>query len=191
MKSDRWPRLRPLLDRALELDTDARLAFVRSLQGDEAELRPELERLLAEHASLARRTLPNAMELAVPAVAERLHEDAELDQARIGQTIGPYRLVRLLGAGGMGAGYLAERSDKGFTHQVARKVVRRALGTQWARDRFERERQILANLQHAGNAQLFDGGQTSEGQSYYTMEYVDGATITEYCAHHASSVEAR
>jgi len=191
MKSDRWPRLRPLLDRALELDADARRAYVLSLDGEDAELRDELERLLVEHESIASRTMPNAMELAVPAVADRLHEDAELDLARIGQSIGPYRLVRLLGAGGMGAVYLAERSEQGFTHEVALKVVRKALGSQSARDRFERERQILANLKHPGIALLFDGGQTSEGHSYYTMEYVDGETITEHCAHGAESVEAR
>ena len=191
MKSDRWPRLRPLLDRALELDGDARRAYVASLDGEDADLRADLERLLAGHEALGGHTMPNAMQLAIPAVAERLHEDAELDQARIGQSIGPYRLVRLLGAGGMGAVYLAERSQDGFTHAVALKVVRKALGTQSARDRFERERQILANLKHPGIALLFDGGQTSEGQSYYTMEYVEGETITEYCDRRTDSVEAR
>jgi len=191
MKPDSWPRLRPLLDRALELDGDARREYVEALEGEDADLRAEIERLLVEHESLSSQTQRNAMELAVPAVADRLHEDAELDEARIGQSIGPYRLVRLLGAGGMGAVYLAERSEKEFTHQVALKVVRRALGTQSARDRFERERQILANLKHPGIAQLFDGGQTSEGQSYYTMEYVDGVAITAYCDRHADSVAAR
>ncbi len=191
MKSDRWPRLRPLLDHALELDADARRAYILSLEGEDADLRAELECLLVAHESIARRTMPNAMELAVPAVADRLHEDQELDLARIGQSIGPYRLVRLLGAGGMGAVYLAERSEQGFTHQVALKVVRKALGSQSARDRFERERQILANLKHPGIALLFDGGQTSEGYSFYTMEYVDGETITDYCDRRAASVEAR
>jgi len=191
MKSDRWPRLRPLLDRALELDADARRAYVLSLEGEDAELRSELERLLVEHESIAHRTMPNAMELAVPAVADRLHEDAELDLARIGQSIGPYRLVRLLGAGGMGAVYLAERSEQGFTQTVALKLVRKSLGSKVALDRFERERQILAKLKHRGIALLFDGGQTSEGQSYYTMEYVDGEPITDYCADHAETVTTR
>ena len=191
MKSDRWQRLRPLLDRALELDGEARHQYLDGLPGEEQDLRPDLERLLAEQGCLGRQTLPNAMELAAPAVAQHLQEDAELDQARVGQDIGAYRLVRLLGTGGMGAVYLAERSQEGFTHAVALKVVRKALGSQMARERFERERQILAGLKHPGIALLFDGGETGEGQSFYTMEYVDGEAITEYCNHHADTVAAR
>ncbi len=131
------------------------------------------------------------MELAALAVAERMHDDAASDESRVGQSIGPYRLVRLLGTGGMGAVYLAERSKDGFTQTVALKVVRKSLGSQAARDRFERERQILARLKHPGIALLFDGGQTAEGQSFYTMEYVDGEAITAYCERHADNVAAR
>jgi eukaryotic-like serine/threonine-protein kinase len=181
MRSDHWQRLRPLLDRALELDGDARRGYLDSLGELDTELRVELARLLAEHEGLGPQTIPNAMDLAAPAVAEREYEDAALDAARIGQSIGPYRLVRLLGAGGMGAVYLAEHVEDGFTHAVALKVVRKALGSASARDRFERERQILANLKHSGIALLFDGGQTAEGHSFYTMEHVDGEPITDYC----------
>jgi eukaryotic-like serine/threonine-protein kinase len=191
MHSDRWPLLRPLLDRALELDGDARRAYVASLDAADADLRAELERLLVAHEALGTKAMPNAMDLAVPAVADRLHEDAALDEARVGSSIGPYRLTRLLGAGGMGAVYLAERTDDDFTQTVALKVVRRSLGNHQARDRFERERQILAGLKHPGVALLFDGGQTTDGQSYYTMEYVDGVTITEYCDSAADTVAAR
>ena len=181
MKSDDWLRLRPLLDRALELDGEQRRGYVASIENIDDELRAELARLLAAHESLKSGTMPNAMDLAAPAVVERDREDAALDEGRIGQSIGPYRLVELLGAGGMGAVYLAEHVDGGFTHRVALKVVRRSLGSASARDRFERERQILANLRHSGIALLFDGGQTPEGQSYYTMELVDGEPITDFC----------
>ena len=190
MKSERWTRLRPLLDRALELTGDERRAFVDALPAH-ADLRGELEKLLAEHEQLGPQTSPNAMDLAVPAGAYGAQEEAEFDQARVGQCIGPYHLRRLLGAGGMGAVYLAERFENGFTQTVALKVVRKTLGSQAARDRFERERQILAGLQHPGIALLFDGGQTPEGQSFYTMEYVEGETITDYCERHAESVAGR
>ena len=189
MKMERWLRLRPLLDQALELHGEARQRFLAAL-GDDNELRCDLERLLADHEKLGPQTAPNAFDLATPVLAERLNEDAELDQARVGQKIGPYRLVRLLGTGGMGAVYLAERFEAGFGQIVALKVVRKALAHQ-ARDRFERERQILAGLKHVGIAALFDGGETDEGQSFYTMEYVDGEAITDYCNHCADTVAAR
>jgi len=191
MKSDRWLRLRPLLDQALDLEGESRRRYLDSLQGAEAELRGDIERLLAERESLGPQTRPNAMDLAAPAVTNEVHDDAASDGARVGQTIGPYRLRRLLGTGGMGAVYLAERSQDGFTHNVALKVVRKSLGGKSARDRFERERQILARLKHPGIALLFDGGETPVGQSFYTMEYVDGDTITAYCGQHADTVAAR
>ncbi|HEY6893999.1 MAG TPA: serine/threonine-protein kinase, partial [Rhodanobacteraceae bacterium] len=119
-----------------------------------------------------------------------VQSDADLDQARIGQVIGNYRLLRLIGTGGMGAVYLADHAAP-FQHHVALKVVRKALGSRAAIERFERERRILAGLTHPGIALLFDGGQTEEGQSFYTMEFVEGQPITEYCDTHALSVAER
>ncbi|HVT33634.1 MAG TPA: serine/threonine-protein kinase, partial [Rhodanobacteraceae bacterium] len=190
MSSDRWRRLRRLLDRALELDGEARSLYVLTLRPEDAELREELERLLAEHAALGDDKLTDAMGLAIPAVMDDLRDDEELDAARVGDTIGPYRLMQLLGTGGMGAVYLAEHSGGGFTRRVALKIVRKALGRS-AAERFEREREILAGLKHPGIALLFDGGRTREGHSFYTMEYVDGESISAYCAAHAGTVAER
>lgn len=180
---DSWKRLRQLLDRALEVDGDARRAFVDSLQGEDAALREELVRVLAQHDKLGQQSMANAMEMAVPAIADSIKDDAVLDQTRVGQTIGPYRLVRLLGAGGMGAVYLAERTSQDFAQQVALKLVRKAFATATTEERFERERRILAALKHPGIALLFDGGRTEEGQAFYTMEYVDGEAVTDFCRH--------
>ena len=191
MKTEHWPRLRVLLEEALELSGEARRRYLDGLGTEDGDLRDELERLLASHHKLGSHTAPNAMDLAASSVAPRLQEEAELDQARVGQHIQSYRLVQLLGAGGMGAVYLTERRESGFTQTVALKVVRRMLGSQVARERFERERQILAGLQHPGIALLFDGGQTAEGQSFYTMEYVDGVAITDFCTEHSQSVAER
>ncbi|HEX5122394.1 MAG TPA: serine/threonine-protein kinase, partial [Rhodanobacteraceae bacterium] len=191
LSPDSWQRLRQLLDHALELDMEARSDYIAALGGDDEALRPELARLLGEHERLKQRSLPNAMDLAAPALAGTVKAEAALDEMRIGQSIGAYRLVRLLGTGGMGAVYLAERSSEGFTQEVALKVVRRGLGSATAHERFERERQILAGLHDPGIALLFDGGQTDDGQSFYTMEYVDGAAVTDYCYDKLDSVEAR
>jgi serine/threonine-protein kinase len=190
MSSDRWRRLRRLLDRALELDGEARKLYVLTLRPEDAELRDDLERLLAEHAELGEDKLTDAMGRAIPAVMEELRDDEELDAARVGDTIGPYRLMRLLGTGGMGAVYLAEHPGDGFTHRVALKIVRKALGRN-AAERFEREREILAGLKHPGIALLFDGGRTRDGHSFYTMEYVDGEPISAYCTAHAGTVAER
>jgi eukaryotic-like serine/threonine-protein kinase len=178
MPADQWKRLRDLLDRALDLEDAARAAFVDALEGDDRVLRPELAKLLAKRAMLAGAPMASAMELVAPVFAE---DETLVDTSRVGQNIGRYELLHLLGAGGMGAVYLARWTSEGFTQQVALKLVRHVLMSAEARDRFNRERQILATLKHHGIALLFDGGQTAEGQAYYTMEYVDGEAITDYC----------
>lgn len=97
------------------------------------------------------------------------------------ETIGPYRLLRELGQGGMGVVYLAERDDGQFRRRVAIKLVRSELNDGQAQRRFLTERQILAALNHPNIAQLLDGGVTSGERPYLVMEYVEGRPITEYC----------
>jgi tetratricopeptide (TPR) repeat protein len=93
-----------------------------------------------------------------------------------GERIGPYRVLRELGHGGMGAVYLAERVDGAFEKQVALKTIPRY----GAAGRFQQERQILARLEHPGIARLLDGGTTGDGVPYLVMEYVDGVEVSEY-----------
>ena len=95
--------------------------------------------------------------------------------------IGPYRVVRELGRGGMGTVYLARRSDAAFEKQVAVKVLKRGMDTDAIVRRFRNERQILANLDHPFIAALFDGGTTAAGLPFFAMEYVEGQPIDEYC----------
>jgi len=183
----RWIRLRPLLDRALELDGDARAAFLCELRDEDSALHDDVERMLSERNASGVTTARNAIELLAPLA----RDDVPKDDALIGQDIGHYRVQRLIGTGGMGAVYLATRRQGGFAQQVALKVVRGALSTRQDRERFEHERQILATLVHPNIAALFDGGETRDGEPYYTMEYVDGVGIAEFCTRHALPVAQR
>jgi len=106
----------------------------------------------------------------------------------IGSEIGNYRIVRLIGEGGMGAVFLAERQDE-ISMQVALKLIRGA--TPRLLQRFQRERQILASLQHPGIARLYDGGTTEDGTPYFVMEYVDGAPIHRYLGQQSLSLSQR
>ena len=107
------------------------------------------------------------------------------------ETIGPYRLVRRLGEGGMGEVFLAERSDGEFEQKVAIKRIRAGLDSQAIADRFLRERQILARLDHPGIAHLLDGGSTDDGDPYFVLEYVEGVPITAWCEQRAAPLERR
>jgi hypothetical protein len=97
------------------------------------------------------------------------------------ERVGPYRLDRLLGRGGMGAVYLAYRDDGQYEQQVAVKLLDLPMSSEVFRERFRQERQILAALQHPYIAQLLDGGVDEGGEPYLTMEFVDGKPIHRYC----------
>jgi serine/threonine protein kinase/Tol biopolymer transport system component len=166
----RWRRVEALFYEALERDPASRAAFLeRSCTGDE-ELRREVEELLAH-------TDATLGQLRQPV------DDAMLRLSAAGAQIGPFRLVRILGEGGMGTVYLAERADREYRQQVAIKLMRTDLG----RDRemlrrFRAERQILADLNHPYIARLLHGGTTSQGAPYLVMEYIDGSPIDRFCA---------
>ena len=177
MDPDRWQRLSPLLDALLELEGDARAQALASLREDDADLAGELETLLG---------LEDGQEdfLAEPVVSQ-------LPLARTGAVIGPYRLERLLGEGGMGQVWLASRADGLYQRQVALKLLRPGLADPNLRLRFTRERQILARLGHAHIARLLDAGISADQQPYLALEYVDGEPVTDWCRARAPSVEAR
>ena len=99
-----------------------------------------------------------------------------------GSACGPYELVRVLGKGGMGTVYLAERVDGEVDQRVAIKVVRSGADLPAFQERFLRERRILASLHHPGIARLLDAGHTADGQPYLVMEFIDGVAIDAYCA---------
>ncbi|MBI4904183.1 MAG: serine/threonine protein kinase [Acidobacteria bacterium] len=105
-------------------------------------------------------------------------------ELRMPERIGPYRLIREIGSGGMGSVYLAERTDGEFEQQVAIKLIRREVATRETLARFRLERQILARLNHPNISRFLDGGVTADGQSYFVMEYIQGLRLDEYCGKH-------
>jgi len=104
--------------------------------------------------------------------------------------IGPYRLLKLLGQGGMGVVYLAEQ-DEPVHRQVALKIIRPGMDTQRVIRRFEMERQALAMMDHPNVAKVLDAGTTDNGRPYFAMELVDGKRITEYCDEQRLSIPER
>ena len=125
------------------------------------------------------------------AEASLLRFDADSEAARTGNRIGPYKILREIGRGGMGAVYLAERDDEHYRQQVAIKLIKPGLGGDGIRRRFRNEMQILAELNHANIARLFDGGETADGLPYLVMEYVEGTPLNQYCDTRQLSTEQR
>jgi serine/threonine-protein kinase len=146
----------------------------------EAQTLSEAERLELIQRVTAQESRPPADDEAAAAQAEDL----------IGAQIGQYRVVRLLGQGGMGAVWLGERTD-GFHQQVAIKIVRRGGWSRQAEGRLRQERQILASLDHPNIARLYDGGTTASGAPYIVMEYIDGEPIDVYCDQRRLSIRER
>jgi len=125
---------------------------------------------------------------------EDIENDAALGvaiQPLEGQRLGPYRILRKLGSGGMGDVYLAERADEEYQQRVAIKLVRAGAFTPQVQGRLRTERQILATLQHANIARLLDGGRAPDGTPYLVMEYIDGEPIDVYCDRRRLPLEAR
>ncbi|UAA39168.1 serine/threonine protein kinase [Paraneptunicella aestuarii] len=123
----------------------------------------------------------------VSKVANEIGQEASL----VGTHIDKFKLTQRLGHGGMGDVYLAERSDHEFQQKVAIKIIRDGLHHQSVHTFFQRERQILADLNHPNICHLLDGGTTSDGMLYFVMEFIEGITITEYCQNNNLSLQER
>jgi len=177
MDTARWQRLSPLLDELFELDPGTRARRLEALRAQEPDLADELEALVA---------LEEGREsfLAEPVMAP--HRGV-----LPGGEVGPYRLERLLGEGGMGQVWLAARADGLYQRRVALKLLRPGLADTNLRLRFTRERQILARLAHPHIARLLDAGVSHDGLPYLALEYVDGAPITDYCREHRTPLPVR
>jgi len=176
-----------LLDRALDLPAAERERFVRQACGSDVALRERLQRLLAlaeqdggflERSPL-RSEAPTSGDASAPVASE----------LAAGEMLGAYRVVGLIGRGGMGEVYRATRADGLFEKDVAVKVLRPDAVAHL--ERFESERRILARLEHPGIARLLDGGVARDGRPYMQMEFVPGTSITNYSRAQRLSLEQR
>jgi TolB-like protein/Flp pilus assembly protein TadD/tRNA A-37 threonylcarbamoyl transferase component Bud32 len=189
MTRDQWKRIKDLAGGAMAEPASARAAFLAARCGSDAALRHEVESLLASTDRAESLFEPPAVLIdGAPAALEAL---GEFDAGRIGERIGPYRIVRRLGGGGMGDAYLAVRADEAFDKNVAIKLIKRGMDTDAVLRRFRQERQILADLDHPHIARLLDGGTTADGLPYVVMEYVEGLPLDAYCETHRLSTRER
>ncbi len=189
-----WARIEPILDEVLDLDPPDRPAAIARACGADASLQAHVEALVAADAGAAEFLETPAAEYAAVVVRAGAAGPADNEpQGREspGDLIGPYRLIREIGHGGMGRVFLATRADGQFEQQVALKLVRGAASGGEIHARFLRERQILARLEHPHIARLLDGGVTLDGRPYFAMEYVDGEPITAYCERRALDLQQR
>lgn len=166
-----WKSISPHLDRALDLPEDERAAWLKSLSDEDPTMAAHLREMLDEHRMLAQERFMEQSPSSGPA-----------GPAAQGGTIGSYRLLAVIGEGGMGTVWLAERSDGEFQQKVAIKLLRPGADRPSLKHRFLKERQFLANLNHASVARLLDAGETNDGRPYLIMEYVDGVPIDVYTA---------
>ncbi len=170
-----------ILEAALDLEPQERPAFLDVACGADGELRRLVDRLIANCESDDDGFLTPGGGMSGPlfdGLAQELIDDGGVRQ---GTVIGRYRIVRELGRGGMAVVYLAERADGQFEQQVALKLLQRSSVDQVVIQRFDRERQILAQAHHPNIAQLLDGGVDPDSRPFFVMEYVEGLPIDRYC----------
>ncbi len=177
-----------LLRKALDLEPEHRGAFLDdACRGDSALHQEVTRRLRGEPSDTCTQTPTIKARTLGPLTGDFADADTvgispqEQETLLRPQKIGAYRIIRLLGEGGMGAVYLAARDDDQFRKQVAIKLLKPGMGSDFVVRRFRNERQILASLDHPNIARLIDGGTTPDGLPYFVMEYIEGEPITRYC----------
>ena len=165
---EQWGKIKEIVGEALERGPGERAAFLDQACAQDGELRAEVESLLAAHADAGGLS------------ASPFVDSTATDSAGTPKIIGAYRLIQILGVGGMGQVWLAEQTEP-VRRRVALKLIRAGMYDKSLVQRFQSERQSLAIMEHPAIAKVFDAGSTPEGQPYFAMEYVDGLPITEYC----------
>ncbi len=188
MDKARWQKVEVIFDEAMDVPADRREAWVAERCGDDADLLADVIRLLhaaADSEGFLESDSPDHLHKVLQGMAK------DIEEGDMPRAVGPYRLIRPLGRGGMGQVYLAVRDDEAFRRYVAVKVIKRGMDSDEILKRFRMERQILASLTHPNIARLLDGGATDEGLSYFVMEFVDGERIDTYCDEHRLSLDER
>ncbi len=172
MDKSLWEQLKPILEIALTLETKKRDAYLKSACADNLKLYEEALNLLANDS-------PVTFELSQ---AIRVTQAESYYQE--GQILGHYKLIKEIGRGGMGAVFLAERTDGEYDQKVAIKILQDGHSSDSLIQKLRNERQILANLKHPNIVNILDGGTTEQGIPFIVMEYVEGISITDYVDTH-------
>ncbi len=183
MNPERWQRIEEVFRTVVDRPAAERDTYLTRVCGADEDLRREVLSLLALDTS--EDFIRNPIADAALSLSAKTKPRDDLIEERIGR----YRVLRLVGRGGMGDVYEAERDDEQFRRQVAIKIIKRGMDTDFVRDRFLRERQFLASLDHPHIARLFDGGETEDGRPYFVMEFVDGEPIMNYCRRRELSLD--
>lgn len=173
---DRERRALALFEAMLDVAPAERAAWLACNTEGEGDLRRRVTQLAGAHGEGSVRTGGAAR---------------TLDDIPPPERVGAYRITGLIGSGGMGSVYAAERDKGDFEHEVAIKLIRPSLLSNGLIERFARERQVLAKLSHPHIARLFDGGETDEGQPYFVMERVDGVPLDRWIEQQRPSRPAR
>src|SRR3954452_21780547 len=183
MDGNRWDRVQSLFHDAVAQPALARREFLESACQSDTSLVDDVIALLEQDAS----EFPLFND--PPGLFAELFLEGEGNADLLTRKFGPYRLLRLLGEGGMGVVYLAERHDMG--RLVAIKFLRDAWMSPARRERFANEQRTLAQLSHPSIARLYDADTLPDGTPWFAMEYVKGVALTGYCREHRSPVEER
>lgn len=187
METSFWFHFAQWLERLLELDPDERASQLSMLRRNKPDLADQLEAALAaDQSSIPLLDLPLKFDFRDHA----LRPD-EAEELKPGTMVGPWRLVRELGRGGMGRVWLASRDDDQYRVDVALKLIDFALHGDLVSVQIRIERQILADLDHPQIARLLDGGMRDNGTPWYAMEYVRGLPLDEYCSQNSLSLSER
>ncbi|KAA3660443.1 MAG: serine/threonine protein kinase [Calditrichaeota bacterium] len=181
MNQERWNRVQQLFEAALDKPDSERESFLEEACADDESLIAEVRSLLQADAESHSLLQGHALDAV----------DFPLEENLVGKKVGHYKITEQIAVGGMGAVYLAERADGQFTQTVALKLIKHGMDSTAILKRFHYERQILARLQHANIARLLDGGLTADGTPYFTMEYVKGLPIDQYCRENDLSLVRR
>lgn len=184
MQKQRWELIKALFHQASELELELREDFLRQHTAEDPMLYEQVLQML------------NQDQQAGPSITQNISNSlSDLIEAQFGlkpgSQLGVYELESVIGEGGMGTVFLARRSDDEFKQKVAVKVIHSQSINSQTLQRFQTERQILADLNHPHIARLLDGGTTDRGVPYLVMEYIDGNPILDYCRQHKLDVEQR
>ncbi len=185
MTPDKWQQVKKTFQKASELPRDKQAQYVKTACGDD----PETFAMVMDMLS-AITEKPHFLENPLQNF-QMLIGDDEGPEKMVGSVIGAYRIERMIGEGGMGVVYLAERDDEEFQKKVAIKILKRGMDTDALLQRFRVERQTLAGLNHPYIARMLDGGSTEDGRPFFIMEYVEGIPIDKYCDEKRLTVDER